>query len=913
MSTNPTVLLDANARHRKYTGIDKFHAAGYFGERVVAATGESWDLKKYNPGGLILDPCGIGSGSDVHGINTCSVFYQVAPKAKVVLVPMGQYLSTDVSKTYLEFVRDALPAVKEYGITAQWNSFSVDINTITEKMWIDTLSSLPNYKMNFAIGNDSGKEYNHITDIQHILSEYDQIVGIGAYKIMADGEIVPEGFSSVSNTIDFCAPDMIYTNIDATSTSSACSPKTGTSFAVPWFTGMCVLLDDFFIDKTGKPLTRENCYRFWLDHCHDIDDNGIDTKTGYGAVYLPDPSDIDIERYQPTGGDTPIIIPDKKDDITKEDDLMIPDMSAYKPFETTCPREHVSVNVIPHDSIKRLDFVQCAQPKETITSWYKRQEDKPQIVINGGLFSMATGVNILDFIDDGVLNGTKEGYYGLGVLKSDETLLVAGKDTDKDWKDFMPGYPVLVQNGKAIEKFTNATEINYKAARQALGFKSDGSVIIITVDKASGGMKFEDLAALFVSYGAEFAINLDGGGSTRKVIGGQLVNNATEDRAIDNVFAVWLKPEEVLPSTGTYYATEDISMVAAIDSDVLLEHIAKGSMFKVTMSTKWKDNIWCCVTTNQETGFIMVNNNISSEMPMPAMFRMLRNVTETWLSFNDLVIADKVNPDQSYHIIGKAAYVGSTNTYDFTRCDEVTAPPDSLMFLSGYYGDITPKNADDVTVKFPAVYKVNPDTVSSGLNIRDSYPKGSVIATVSPNTELEVLGIEDDGVWARILYDNTAAYCACRYLVYVREYVETSNDEISVDLTFNHAENVKFGVINKDYPEDFLHIGDIVAIVKTTDTTATVLPDAVVGTEPIVVDIADCLVVSESTEVPVTYQSVEKLADKDLIGKPYVDGVEFVLEKGIMTAYENKFDPSGTVSREQLATIIHRTLNTSLL
>ena len=45
-----TVLLDSNAWLRRVTGVDRFHAAGYFGSRVMAGTGEDypragrWDL-----------------------------------------------------------------------------------------------------------------------------------------------------------------------------------------------------------------------------------------------------------------------------------------------------------------------------------------------------------------------------------------------------------------------------------------------------------------------------------------------------------------------------------------------------------------------------------------------------------------------------------------------------------------------------------------------------------------------------------------------------------------------------------------------------------------------------------------------------------------------------------------------------
>lgn len=62
------ILLHDNDRHRKFTGVDKFHNAGYYGERVIAASGESW-TSKYNPDGLVHNPLNQidNSGYSSHG------------------------------------------------------------------------------------------------------------------------------------------------------------------------------------------------------------------------------------------------------------------------------------------------------------------------------------------------------------------------------------------------------------------------------------------------------------------------------------------------------------------------------------------------------------------------------------------------------------------------------------------------------------------------------------------------------------------------------------------------------------------------------------------------------------------------------------------------------------------------------
>lgn len=75
---------------------------------------------------------------------------------------------------------------------------------------------------------------------------------------------------------------------------------TGTSFCSPIFAGMIGLVQEFFTKKVGRRLTRDEMFKFILDHCQDLDEEGFDNKTGYGILILPEPSTIDIEKY--TGG-----------------------------------------------------------------------------------------------------------------------------------------------------------------------------------------------------------------------------------------------------------------------------------------------------------------------------------------------------------------------------------------------------------------------------------------------------------------------------------------------------------------------------------------------------------------------------------------------------------------------------------
>ena len=74
----------------------------------------------------------------------------------------------------------------------------------------------------------------------------------------------------------------------------------GTSCACPVLVGMVALVNDFFIQKTGKPLSREKMYQF-LQDCS-IPETGDDPRIkteriGWGLPILPNPETIDITKY----------------------------------------------------------------------------------------------------------------------------------------------------------------------------------------------------------------------------------------------------------------------------------------------------------------------------------------------------------------------------------------------------------------------------------------------------------------------------------------------------------------------------------------------------------------------------------------------------------------------------------------
>lgn len=216
-------------------------------------------------------------------------------------------------------------------------------------------------------------------------------------------------------------------------------------------------------------------------------------------------------------------------------------MNEYMPFQTVRVNEYTQLDIIPFDSIQEVRFCKLAEPTEMLEHYYNRAENKPNIMVNGGLFDMKTGHNVMSFVSMYAEQNYKNGFVGMGTTCYKAQTLQYGKDNEKEWRDFMTAYPMLVIDGKANKEYGNAKTLNYRTARTAIGVTETGNVLVLTVDKP--GMTFEQMTAIFLQYHAVYAMNLDGGGSVRKLHNGKVVNNPSENRKVDSAFCVYLKKD----------------------------------------------------------------------------------------------------------------------------------------------------------------------------------------------------------------------------------------------------------------------------------------------------------------------------------------------------------------------------------
>ena len=105
--------------------------------------------------------------------------------------------------------------------------------------------------------------------------------------------------------------------------------------------------------------------------------------------------------------------------------------------------------------------------------------------------------------------------------------------------------PYLVKDSQIYVdyKTQKLQAISGKNPRSAVGYKNDGTFIIVTIDgreKASVGMTLYELAKLMKNIGCEYAMNFDGGSSSAMYVKGRIVNSAVnhEGIAVSNALVV---------------------------------------------------------------------------------------------------------------------------------------------------------------------------------------------------------------------------------------------------------------------------------------------------------------------------------------------------------------------------------------
>ena len=195
--------------------------------------------------------------------------------------------------------------------------------------------------------------------------------------------------------------------------------------------------------------------------------------------------------------------------------------------------------IVTTDEIKDIRILYDNKMK--MSQWYSKY--KPDILINAALFNMSDGSPIETFISNNKTYSTSDWCKdGFGV-KKDGTIKFG--TVDNTYKDFMVGFPVLIKDNKININFDVGTSLSGRHPRSLFSYnEKTKEIILTTVDGRrtnKPGKTIQETANYINQFGVTHSINMDGGGSTRMLVDGQVVNSPTEDRAVSSVIAIWLK------------------------------------------------------------------------------------------------------------------------------------------------------------------------------------------------------------------------------------------------------------------------------------------------------------------------------------------------------------------------------------
>ena len=195
-------------------------------------------------------------------------------------------------------------------------------------------------------------------------------------------------------------------------------------------------------------------------------------------------------------------------------------------------------------NIDRIELIGGAV-RRTSAQVFKMLPEKPDYLINAGMYDMRSGLTVCDTIVDGILlnggNYTDKGFaWDDNNLEPEDTAAAKARG----YKYFLGGSPSLIWDsrlnidGKGFDKcFLNKA----KSLRIGMGITDKELVVCFP----AAAQTLSAFAGVMAAAGCKYAINLDGGGSTRVMhnVGGKLrqLSSNRENRANSTWLAIYLK------------------------------------------------------------------------------------------------------------------------------------------------------------------------------------------------------------------------------------------------------------------------------------------------------------------------------------------------------------------------------------
>ncbi len=256
----------------EFLGITRWHELGYKGKGIKFMSDERVTEKHHSD---VIAPNGYDEKNN-HGDDVMSHIKLVAPEGEFISYPFAGTFSGD---TYKSNTAEYIKKNKVHVFTtSETGSYP---NSGKQKAIQDCIEAGCLF-FGCAGNENKGGIRDEI--------KYEGFWAIGGVKPVYENgeynwnELKKTSSSSIGEELDFVGLAEII-------------GPSGTSFISPIVAGMVGLVQQFFIEKVGRRLTRPEMELFIKDHCLDVEEEGFDIRTGYGLFILPEPSMINIKRY----------------------------------------------------------------------------------------------------------------------------------------------------------------------------------------------------------------------------------------------------------------------------------------------------------------------------------------------------------------------------------------------------------------------------------------------------------------------------------------------------------------------------------------------------------------------------------------------------------------------------------------
>ena len=202
-----------------------------------------------------------------------------------------------------------------------------------------------------------------------------------------------------------------------------------------------------------------------------------------------------------------------------------------------------------------------------------------------------------------VLAAPMDGQYALSL-----SMLTPGEEMSFSWSmgwpgvlDTIGGNPTLIEAGQIVGKNVYGSGAFFgRHPRTGVGTTPDGKVLLVAVDgrqpKYSVGMTLGEFANLFGSLGADYALNLDGGGSTTMVVNGALKNRPSDgaERAVSSAITILPGGDygEALPVPEPSSGTGDVPGVGDVWPEVATDAGSTGGLASYLKSSGARLPVW---------------------------------------------------------------------------------------------------------------------------------------------------------------------------------------------------------------------------------------------------------------------------------------------------------------------------------